>query len=135
MNNPLFLFVGKSASGKTTIANRLEEKYNHIQVQSYTTRPPRYEGEVGHIFVTDDEGKKYRAEVFDIFKVEGYDDNQYIMYSFGESVDDSNERVYISRVVEAGDSYNLVEISDEKEWDAVNKTIQANLESLGEDNE
>ena len=54
MNNPLFLFVGKSASGKTTIANRLEEKYNHIQVQSYTTRPPRYEGEVGHIFVTDD---------------------------------------------------------------------------------
>ena len=44
-----------------------------------------------HIFVTDDEGKKYRAEVLDIFKVEGYDDNDYIMYSFCESVDDSNE--------------------------------------------
>ncbi len=88
-----------------------------------------------HIFVTDDEGKKYRAEVFDIFKVDGYEDNEYIMYSFGESVDDSNERVYISRVVEAGDSYNLTEISDEKEWEAVNKTIQANLESLGEDND
>lgn len=89
-----------------------------------------------HIFVTDDEGKKYRAEVFDIFKVEGYEDNEYIMYSFGESVDNSNERVYISKVVEADDdSYNLTEISDEKEWDAVNKTIQSNLESLGEDND
>ena len=86
-----------------------------------------------HIFVTDDEGKKYRAEVFDIFKVDGYEDNEYIMYSFGESVDDSNERVYVSRVTQTDDSYNLVEISDEKEWDAVNKTIQANLESLGED--
>ena len=86
-----------------------------------------------HIFVTDDEGKKYRAEDLDIFNVEGYDDNDYIMYSFGESVDDSNERVYVSRVTQTDDSYNLVEISDEKEWDAVNKTIQANLESLGED--
>ena len=25
------------------------------QIQSYTTRPPRYEGEKGHIFVTDEE--------------------------------------------------------------------------------
>lgn len=88
-----------------------------------------------HIFVTDDEGKKYRAEVYDIFKVDGYDDYEYIMYSFGESADDSNERVYISRVVEDGDSFNLTEISDEKEWDAVNKTIQSNLESLGEAND
>ena len=46
MNNPLFLFVGRSASGKTTIANILEEKYGHKQVQSYCTRPPRYEGGV-----------------------------------------------------------------------------------------
>ena len=86
-----------------------------------------------HIFVTDDEGKKYRAEVLDIFKVEGYDDNDYIMYSFGESVDDSNERVYVSKVKQTYNAYNLVEISVKKEWDAVNKTIQANLESLGED--
>lgn len=55
MNKPLFLFVGRSASGKTTIANVLEEWYEHAQVQSYTTRPPRYEGEVGHIFLTDED--------------------------------------------------------------------------------
>lgn len=55
MIKPLFLFVGRSASGKTTIANLLEEKCGYKQVSSYTTRPPRYEGEVGHIFVTKQE--------------------------------------------------------------------------------
>lgn len=55
MRKPLFLFVGRSASGKTTIANMLAEKYGYKQVESYTTRPPRYEGEIGHIFVTKEE--------------------------------------------------------------------------------
>ena len=32
MNNPLYLFVGESASGKTTIADILEQKYGHKQV-------------------------------------------------------------------------------------------------------
>lgn len=53
-NKPLFLFVGKSASGKTTIANMLEAD-GYTQVNSYTTRPPRYEGEIGHIFVNENE--------------------------------------------------------------------------------
>lgn len=57
MNNPLYLFVGKSASGKTTIANMLEAN-GYAQVNSYTTRPPRYEGEIGHTFVTDEEYDK-----------------------------------------------------------------------------
>lgn len=47
--------VGKSGSGKTTIAKNLEQNYWLKQVQSYTTRKPRYDGEVGHIFVTDSE--------------------------------------------------------------------------------
>lgn len=55
MNKPLYLFVGKSASGKTTIANLCEKEYNCKQVQSYTTRKPRYEGEVGHIFISEEE--------------------------------------------------------------------------------
>lgn len=55
MNKPLFLFVGRSASGKTTIANKLAETYGYVQVQSYTTRKPRFENETGHIFVTEDE--------------------------------------------------------------------------------
>jgi guanylate kinase len=55
MNNTLYLFIGKSASGKTTVANFLEKKHGLKQVNSYTTRPPRYEGEIGHIFVNDTE--------------------------------------------------------------------------------
>lgn len=54
MNKPLFLFVGKSASGKTTIANMLE-KDGYKQIASYTTRPPRYEGEKEHTFITEEE--------------------------------------------------------------------------------
>lgn len=55
MNKPLFLFVGRSASGKTTIADMLSEQNGHKQVYSYTTRNPRYDGEIGHLFVTEDE--------------------------------------------------------------------------------
>lgn len=55
MNNPLILLVGQSGSGKTTIANYLSFINNYNQVQSYTTRAPRYEGETGHIFITEEE--------------------------------------------------------------------------------
>jgi guanylate kinase len=55
MNNTLYLFVGKSASGKTTVANFLEKKHGLKQVNSYTTRPPRHDGEIGHIFVDDEQ--------------------------------------------------------------------------------
>lgn len=73
MNKPLFLFVGKSASGKTTIANMLEEKYMFNQVQSYTTRTPRYDGETGHIFLTEDEFNNLE----DIVSYTLYNGNQY----------------------------------------------------------
>lgn len=55
MNSPLFLFVGRSASGKTTIANMIERQYGYKQLSSYTTRPKRFDEESGHIFITDDE--------------------------------------------------------------------------------
>lgn len=55
MNNTLYLFVGKSASGKTSIAHLLEAGGKHKSVSSYTTRPPRYDGEAGHAFVFDEE--------------------------------------------------------------------------------
>lgn len=55
MNKPLFLFVGRSASGKTTIAEKLAEIHGHTQVYSYTTRKPRFDGEIGHMFIDDNE--------------------------------------------------------------------------------
>lgn len=51
----IYLIVGPSGSGKTTIANELKATYGYKAVESYTTRPPRYEGERGHIFVSDEE--------------------------------------------------------------------------------
>ena len=51
----IYLIVGPSGSGKTTIANELEKRYGLKVVESYTTRPPRYDGEKGHIFVSDEE--------------------------------------------------------------------------------
>lgn len=51
----IYLIVGPSGSGKTSIANELQTTYGYKAVESYTTRPPRYDGERGHIFVSDEE--------------------------------------------------------------------------------
>ena len=55
MDKPLYLFVGKSASGKTTVAEILESEYKLNTLQSYTTRPKRYDNETGHTFITNEE--------------------------------------------------------------------------------
>lgn len=73
MNKPLFLFVGRSASGKTTIADILEQKHGYNQVYSYTTRLPRYEGEIGHIFVSKEEFDQLENIVSYTF----YNNNEY----------------------------------------------------------
>ena len=58
MGNCIFLIVGCSGSGKTTITEQLEQKYGLKSIQSYTTRKPRYDGETGHIFISDEEFDK-----------------------------------------------------------------------------
>ena len=58
MGNCIFLIVGCSGSGKTTITEQLEQKYGLKSIQSYTTRPKRYEDESGHAFVSDEEFDK-----------------------------------------------------------------------------
>lgn len=54
MNDKIVLIVGPSGSGKSTIAEYMEKLYNLKNVVSYTTRKPRYEGEKGHVFLTED---------------------------------------------------------------------------------
>lgn len=85
------------------------------------------------ITVTDDGGKKYKATVLDVFQVEGYDENNYVVYTFGESVDEQNDRAYISKMEELpdGQGFNFTEIEDPKEWESVNKAFNESLEMLG----
>lgn len=52
---PIILIVGASASGKTTFAEELESQCNLKAIPSYCTRAPRYDGEKGHTFITDEE--------------------------------------------------------------------------------
>ena len=51
----IFLITGCSGSGKTTITEQLEQRYGLKSIQSYTTRQPRYDGETGHTFISNEE--------------------------------------------------------------------------------
>lgn len=60
----IYLILGNSGSGKSTIsgvaAEMLKRVYpdKNIILESYTTRSPRYPGEVGHTFVSKEEFDK-----------------------------------------------------------------------------
>jgi guanylate kinase len=51
----IICLVGESGSGKTTVAEILQDQYGINVINSYTTRPRRYAGERGHIFVGIDD--------------------------------------------------------------------------------
>lgn len=83
--NQIILLVGKSGTGKTTVSNILHDKYGYQVVESYTTRPPRFDGETGHIFVTDDE---YEQMKDDICAFTEFDGNKY--WAANKQVDKSD---------------------------------------------
>lgn len=84
MNDTLYLITGQSGSGKSTIANQLELTYGCKSVQSYTTRPKRYEGEKGHTFITDKELDK----LTDIVAYTNYNGFRYC--ATAQQLDESN---------------------------------------------
>ena len=51
----IYLILGESGSGKTSIATQIEILYGMKTIQSYTTRPRREANETGHTFVTEKE--------------------------------------------------------------------------------
>ena len=57
---PLLLVLGASGSGKSTLCAELEKRYGLKSIPSYTTRKPRFEGEQGHTFITEDEFDKLK---------------------------------------------------------------------------
>lgn len=62
----MIILLGKTASGKTTIANVLVKKYGYKQIITYTTRPIRdgeAQGKTYH-YISDEEFKKKIEEGF-----------------------------------------------------------------------
>lgn len=55
MTRNLYLFLGRSGSGKTSVVHELCQRLNLTSVSSFTDRPPRYEGEKDHVFVSPEE--------------------------------------------------------------------------------
>lgn len=63
MDKPIILcIVSESGGGKTMMADYIAEMYGWQLIESRTTRPPRFEGEGGHTFVSDDEFDSYKKE-------------------------------------------------------------------------
>lgn len=80
------------------------------------------------ITLTTPDNKTIEVEVLDIFNVVGYEGKDYIMYTLGEKIDEENEKVYISILNDKGDNnFELVGITDDKEWDMVEKAIQEEI--------
>jgi guanylate kinase len=55
MINYILHINGRGGSGKSTLVNALNEKLWLEKTQNYTTRKPRYEGEQGYFFVSEEE--------------------------------------------------------------------------------
>lgn len=54
-NNFICLIVGPSGVGKSSLTRLLSERNGWSELASYTTRAPRYDGEKGHTFITEEE--------------------------------------------------------------------------------
>lgn len=84
--------------------------------------------EENKIIITTPDHKEMEVEVLDIFNVVGYEEKDYIMYTLGEKINEDNERVYISILNDKGNNtFELLGISDEKEWEAVQQAIQEEI--------
>ncbi|MDP4143890.1 MAG: AAA family ATPase [Bacillota bacterium] len=103
----IFLIIGQSGSGKSTICESLEKKYGYKLLRSYTTRKPRYEGEEGHIFITKEKYELDKSAGRVIAHVY-YDNNHY--YTTRDILKQSD--LYI--VEKAGVEYLKKEINDIK---------------------
>lgn len=107
-----FLFIGRTASGKSSIAKAVCEKTGLKQVVSYTTRPMRKSEKNGsdHIFITDDEVVQYENNIAVYTEINGY------KYFTTYDVIDKSDIYVIDPIgvnnlkIKCGDRYDFVEI-------------------------
>ena len=88
MNN-IYLLIGKSGSGKSTIAKMFEERYGYKVLKSYTTREQRNFKDNDHIFITKEQYEHFNEE--DMVAYTYFDNNHY--FATKEQVD--NADIYI----------------------------------------
>lgn len=68
----LYCIVGPSGSGKSTLEKNVKNELPWLKsVESYTTRPPRYENEPGHVFITKEEFDTLKLVAYTMFN--GYE--------------------------------------------------------------
>lgn len=82
------------------------------------------------IKVTNENGETFEVEVLDIFEVAGYEGKEYIVYSRGKEID-NNVEVYVSILRDQNGEFLLDNITDDKEWEDVEKA----MDEMGEVNE
>ncbi len=75
------------------------------------------------INVYDENGILEEIEVLDVFNIEGYD-KEYILYTKNVEVDADNIEAYVS-ILQKNDenSYSILNIDDEKEWERVQQYV------------
>lgn len=113
LSKPLkFLFIGRTASGKSSIAKAVCVKMGLTQVISYTTRPMRKSEKNGsdHIFISEDEVYKYENDIAAYTEINGYK-----YFTTFEQIESSD--VYVidpigvdNLKIKCGDKYDFVEI-------------------------
>lgn len=68
----IYLIVGPSGVGKTTIVNELSIRYDLSVLKSYTDRPPRAQNEPGHTFISPEEFDQLPAPVLAYVEYDGF---------------------------------------------------------------
>ena len=76
------------------------------------------------IDIYDEEGNKFKAEVLDIFSLDKYENKNYIVYTRNVAVDEDNIEVYVSILDKKDNEYHLATITDEEEWNDVQKAME-----------
>lgn len=107
-----FLFVGRTASGKSSIAKSVCEKLGLKQVISYTTRPKRLSEKDGadHIFIKDEDVNTYKENIAAYTEINGYK-----YFTTFDVIDDSDIYIIDPNGITAlkekcGDQYRFIEI-------------------------
>lgn len=68
-----FLIIGRTATGKSTIAKGVCEELGLQLVKSYTTRPCRGVNDIDHLFITPDEVEQYKDNMVAYAKIGNYE--------------------------------------------------------------